>query len=1547
MKNFTKRLFNALTGALIFASSFSYAGVTAKGNSKNNANFNSYSCPTITITISGQTNVSCNGGSNGAATVTASGGVSPYTYSWTGGAGTNATATNLAAGTYTVTVHDANLCPGTKVVTITQPAALVVTGGTPTSASCNQSNGAAIVTVTGGTTPYSYSWSPTGGTNATANNIAAGSYTCTVTDNKGCVSSNTKLVQNTGMTATISSQTDVTCRGGSNGTATASMMTGTSPYTYSWFPSGQVTKTATGLTAEGITSGLYTVTVTDHNGCEGLVRATIGEPTTAVSVIITSHTNAASACNSNGTAVALASGGGSPYTYSWLPSTGVTGANTASPTTMAGATYTVIATDHNGCTANASVTISQPSAVTANIGGVSNATCNAANNGTATVTPGGGTSPYTYSWSNGETTSSVSDLSQNTYTATVKDASNCTATATVSIGAPVALGGSISNPINPTCHGFSNGAATANGSGGTSPYTYLWNDGETTATATSLAAGTSSVQINDANHCGPVTYTVSLGQPAALSGVISGVNNVTCNAGNNGGATITASGGSGSYTYSWNDGETNATASTLSAGINTITINDAVCGSISYTVSISAPSALGGSISNPVNPTCNGYANGAATAAGSGGTTPYTYLWNDGETTATATSLGNGVSSVQINDANHCGPVTYTVSLTAPAVLSATMSGQTNPTCHTNSNGIATANVSGGTSPYTYSWSDGETTATATGLPGGSSTVQINDANHCGPVTYTVTLTSPSAVTATITGESDVTCNGGNNGSATVTAGGGNGHFHSSYTYSWAPVGGTFPTASGLSAGIYTVTVTDQNNCTATATVAINQPNALTASIGTVNNVTCNGGSNGNATVNVSGGTTPYNYSWSPTGGNGATASNLTAGIYTVTVSDLHSCGPVTATVNVTQPTPVGATISGQTNPTCFGYSNGIAIATGNGGTSPYTYLWSDGETTATANTLPAGNNTVQVTDIYECTSVTYTVNLTSPAVLSGNTYGQVNPTCFGLNNGIASANGNGGTSPYTYSWSDGETTETATGLGSGVSSVQINDANNCGPVTYTVSLTAPTQLTCTISGQTNLTCFGVNTGSATANVSGGTTPYSYSWSDGETTATASSLPAGNNTVQVNDANHCGPLTYTVTLTSPTALSGTIYGQVNPTCFSVNNGIASANGFGGTSPYTYSWSDGETTETATSLAAGVSSVQINDANHCGPVTYTVNLTAPTALTGGISNPINPSCNSYTNGGATANVSGGTSPYTYLWSDGETTAVATALGGGINSVQINDANHCGPLTYTVSLTAPSAIVINSTSSTPSSGSNGTATINASGGTGALTYSWSPSGETDATATGLNPGTYTVSVMDANECGPVTATVNVGSTGGCSAPASPTICYVTADTSLNNNVVYWDTTGLATANIQTFNVYRKATTGYILIGSVPSNADFTGDFSFTDNTSNTDKESYFYELTSVNYCSDESDASPYHQTMLLQANLGVGNVVNLDWNEYVGNTVNYYVVLRDTGTGFMRYDSVPSGSSAYTDLTPTLSKPTLAYMVNAVWTLACSPSTMSHS
>ncbi|HSY77140.1 MAG TPA: T9SS type A sorting domain-containing protein, partial [Bacteroidia bacterium] len=1149
------------------------------------------------------------------------------------------------------------------------------------------------------------------------------------------------------------------------------------------------------------------------------------------------------------------------------------------------------------------------------------------------------------------------------------------------------------------------------------------------------------------------------------------------------------------------DGETTATASTLSAGINTITINDAVCGSVSYTVSIGAPAALGGSISNPLNPTCNGYSNGAATAAGNGGTSPYTYLWSDGETTATATGLAAGTSSVQINDANHCGPVTYTVTLAAPTALSATISGQTNPTCHTNSNGIATANVSGGTSPYTYSWSDGETTATATGLPGGSSTVQINDANHCGPVTYTVTLTSPSAVTATITGESDVTCNGGNNGSATVTAGGGNGHQQATYTYSWAPTGGTFPTASGLSAGTYTVTVMDRNHCVATATVVINQPSALTANIGTVNNVTCNGGGNGSATVNVGGGTTPYSYSWSPTGGNGATANNLTAGVYTVTVSDLHSCGPVTATVNLTQPTAVSATISGQTSPTCFGYNNGIAIATGNGGTSPYTYSWSDGETTATATTLPAGNNTVLVTDVFECTSVTYTVNLTSPTVLSGNIYGQVNPTCFGVNNGIASANGNGGTSPYTYTWSDGETTETATTLPTGVSSVQINDANNCGPVTYTLSLTAPTQLVCSISGQTNLTCFGVNTGSATANVSGGTTPYSYSWSDGETTATAttlpagnntiqvsdanhcgpltftvtltsptalsgtiygqtnltcfgvntgsatangiggttpytyswsdgettetasslpagvssveindanhcgpvtytlsltaptqlvcsisgqsnltcfgvntgsatanvsggttpytyswsdgettataSTLPAGNNTVQVNDANHCGPLTFTVTLTSPTALTGNIYGQVNPTCFSVNNGIASVNGNGGTSPYTYTWSDGETTETASSLPAGVSSVQINDANHCGPVTYTVSLTAPPALTGGISNPINPTCNSYTNGGATANVSGGTTPYTYSWSDGETTAVATGLGGGISSVQINDANHCGPLTYTVSLTAPPAIVINSTSSTPSSGSNGTASVNASGGTGALTYSWSPSGETDATATGLNPGTYTISVMDANECGPVTATVNVRSTGGCNAPVIPTICYVSVDTSVNNNVVYWDTTGLATANIETFNVYRKETSGYTLIGSVPSNAPFIGDFSFSDNTSNTDKESYFYELTSVNYCSDESEASPYHQTMLLQANLGVGNVVNLDWNEYVGNMVNYYVVLRDTGTGFMRYDSVPSGSSAYTDLTPTLSKPTLAYMVNAVWTLACSPSTMSHS
>ncbi|AYN04966.1 T9SS type A sorting domain-containing protein [Flavobacterium sp. 140616W15] len=280
---------------------------------------------------------------------------------------------------------------------------------------------------------------------------------------------------------------------------------------------------------------------------------------------------------------------------------------------------------------------------------------------------------------------------------------------------------------------------------------------------------------------------------------------------------------------------------------------------------------------------------GSASVIPSGGDGPYTYSWSpSGGTGSIATNLSAGTYTVTVTDASNCTKQQlFNIIETATPILISPS--QTNVSCNGGSNGTATAVVNGGTGlgTYTYSWSHSNliTTASASGLSAGTYTVTVTDGNACSKQQIFNILPATEIITS-VTGQSNVSCNGGSNGSATVGATGGTG----TYTYSWSPSGGTAATASGLTAGTYTVTVTDGNTCSKQQVVTILPATEIITSVTGQSNVSCNGGSNGSATVGATGGTGTYTYSWSPSGGTAATASGLTAGIYTVTVTDANTC---------------------------------------------------------------------------------------------------------------------------------------------------------------------------------------------------------------------------------------------------------------------------------------------------------------------------------------------------------------------------------------------------------------------------------------------------------------------------------------------------------------------------------------------------------------------------------------------------------------------------------------------------------------------------------
>ena len=535
------------------------------------------------------TPVSCFGGTNGTSIVTGSGGTSPYTYNWTPSGGTAGTASGLAAGTYTVTVTDAHSCTTTATAVILQPAAALNVSTTNTPALCGTSNGTANSTTTGGTAAYTYLWSPSGGTTANASSLSAGTYTITVTDAHGCIATSLTTITNIGGVIASAVSTPVLCFGGNSGTGTATGTGGTIPYTYSWSPTGGAAASASGLIA-----GTYTVSVTDSHGCISTATTTVTQPVAPLAVT-TINTPVNCFGGTDGTASCSATGGTSPYTYLWSPSA----ATTVGITGLSSGIYTITVTDANSCSTIATTNVAQPiaplSATTSN----TPVSCFGGTNGTATAIPVGGTAPYSYSWTpSGDTFVHITGLSSGTYTVTVTDAHSCTTTATASVAQPAsALNASIINTAT-TC-GYDNGTAAAASAGGTSPYTYSWSpSGGTTNNASALAPGIYTINVIDANGCIASATTTINGSVGVIASVTS--TPISCFGGTNGTASASATGGTGSYSYLWNNEQTSSTITNLSAGNYCVTATDiAGCSNTACSALANPPQMVGDFISDP------------------------------------------------------------------------------------------------------------------------------------------------------------------------------------------------------------------------------------------------------------------------------------------------------------------------------------------------------------------------------------------------------------------------------------------------------------------------------------------------------------------------------------------------------------------------------------------------------------------------------------------------------------------------------------------------------------------------------------------------------------------------------------------------------------------------------------------------------------------------------------------------------------------------------------------------------------------------------------
>ncbi len=605
-------------------------------------------------------------------------------------------------------------------------------------------------------------------------------------------------------------------------------------------------------------------------------------------------------------------------------------------------------------------------------------------------------------------------------------------------------------------------------------------------------------------------------------------------------------------------------------------------------------------------------------------------------------SLNAGIYDIVVNENGLCDTA-YQVTIIGGAPLDFDSIVVSNALCGSSNNGMIQIYVTSGIPPLMYSINNGVTSqsgATFSNLVGGTYQVHVQDSFNC-ILDSTVVLAQPSLLVLSLVQVDSANCFNTNDGEIQVNASGGTPGF----TYSIDGVnfvaGSTF---SNLEDSTYTIYVEDANLCLDSVTTTVFSPLALNLVMSSAN-VTCKGLNNGNATITVTGGSTPYFYLWNdPLAQSTNVASTLAAGTYQVLVSDANSCSD-TVSVAITEPDSLLMTIDNVVNVQCNGAATGLIAISTAGGTIPYSYLWTNGGgTNEDLSNVVAGNYTLTVTDSKGCTFQITQAITQDPALVLGLV--GTNVACFGGSTGAIDATVNGGFPSYVYAWTGPNgftaTTQDLTALAAGAYTLVTTDANNCTKTqTYTVTQPATVVINVSI---TNVNCFGGNSGSLTANVqSGGVAPFQYQWgaaANNQVGATASGLVVGTYTVTVTDANGC-TFTSTSTLAEPLSPLTVVASGTAVSCATVSDGIALANVQGGTPGYVYLWNDlqGQTTNPASALVSNVYQVTVTDANGC-TASDTAFIDAPTPMVVA-ANPDSANCWGDASGAINVFASGGT------------------------------------------------------------------------------------------------------------------------------------------------------------------------------------------------------------------------------------------------------------------------------------------------------------------
>jgi len=947
----------------------------------------------------------------------------------------------------------------------------------------------------------------------------------------------------------------------------------------------------------------------------------------------------------------LCASSGTNFTYSWN-----TGETSSCINAVSAEAYSVVIIGSNGCTSTASITTSfypetYLSPASSSVRPVSSY---GGNNGSITLTITGGTSPFTYTWSNGATTQNITDLSAGIYTVTVTDSFGCITTQSYPISQPPPYcSGGFQTRTQGFWHRIQNWPCSSNefyntfpsglSVGCSSGYTDIFTSPTAVTTFLSSVGGTPKVLTSSAINP-PTSNNNELAKQLVTLTLNTGFDRNTC----------------------FSSNSTSLIDMIIATGI--------FQGWTVQAVFDEANSALGG---------CGSV---------------YSYSQLNNVITSINQSFDNGTCPN-----GSCGiltcPTNSPVFQESPEFIVACF---VNPgTCNNGFVSSISTEIQGGTPPYNYLWSTGDTTAGVSGIPDGYYAVMVTDSSDT-LVAYRYAYVSADTST-TATAYYEVSFSNCVASFMDLSQEGADG-----FTESWSwDFGDTLSESDNFSdqqnpthvfVGTEThnvcLTTTFSDGTLSCSSTYCNEIPALITASYSVTNVSCYSGNNGSVEVIAANGTTPYSYLWS-TGDTMSAITSLKADTYSIITSDANGC-TVNSKVTVTQPSAVLSTSLSGANVSCKGGNDGLLIVTASGGTSPYIYNWNTNASTTAINGLVAGTYVVTVTDANGCTAIanaTVTEPVSALAIVINVTS---NVSCFNGNNGSSSASASGGTSSYSYYWSTNATTSAISGLKSGTYSVTVTDAHNCKSTTSTAITQPSSSLGSNISVVANVSCRNGNNGSASVSANGGTNSYSYRWNNNATKTSISGLTAGTYSVTVTDAHNCVSIA-TASITQPSAALNASCGGAHVTCNSGSNASCSVTASGGTPGYTYVWSTGGTTTALTGRTAATYSVTVIDVHSCtASCAFTV--TQPSALTA-IANSNTPVCDGNVIN-LSSTVSGGTTVYVYSWSgpNSFTSTVANPSisnavteNGGSYSLIVTDAHGC-------SCTSTSSVTVNSCNTT---------------------------------------------------------------------------------------------------------------------------------------------------------------------------------------------------------------------------------------------------------